>query len=59
MRSLLREEEKKIREIGEMLRTEEIGGERKESLLERGEESLGKAAERVYLGKNNRENFSV
>ena len=32
-----------------MLRTGEIGGKRKESLLERGEKSLLKAAEKVYL----------
>ena len=32
-----------------MLRTREIGGERQKNLLDRGEESLGTVAERVYL----------
>ena len=34
-----------------MLRTEEIRGERQEGLLDRGEESLKKALERIYLEK--------
>ena len=34
-----------------MLKTGEIRGENQESLLNRGEENLKKALERIYLGK--------
>ena len=34
-----------------MIRTGEVGGRKKETLLGRGQESLGEAAERVYLGR--------
>ena len=32
-----------------MIKTREVGGEKKQILLERREESLGRAAERVYI----------
>ena len=44
----------KIEEIEKMLGTGEVGGRKKEILLERGKESLGEAAERVYLGRERR-----
>ena len=34
-----------------MIRTGEVGGRKKETLLGRGQKSLGEAAERVYLGR--------
>ena len=42
---------KKIEEIEKMVRTGKIGGIKKDILLRRGQESLGEAAKRVYLGK--------
>ena len=44
IKRVFKEEMDKIGEIGEMLKTGEIGGERQDSLLERGEESLRRAA---------------
>ena len=41
----------KIEEIEKMVRTGEVWGRNKETLLGRGQESLGEAAEKVYLGK--------
>ena len=41
----------KIEEIEKMIRTGEVGGRKKETLLGRRQESLGEVAEKVYLGK--------
>ena len=41
----------KIEEIEKMIRTGEVGGRKKESLLGRRQESLGEVVEKVYLGK--------
>ena len=51
IKRIWREEKEKIKEIDKMIRTGEVGGKKEETLLRRGQESLGEAAERVYLGK--------
>ena len=51
IKRITEEEKEKIKEIEEMVRTGEVGGSNKETLLGRGLESLGDVAERVYLGK--------
>ena len=40
-----------------MIRTSEVRGERKNILIERGEESLGRAAERAYIGEERKEEY--
>ena len=35
-----------------MIRTGEVRGEKKDILIGRGEESLGRAAERAYIGED-------
>ena len=42
---------KKIEEIERVIRTGEVGGRIKETLLGRGQESLGEVVKRVYLGR--------
>ena len=42
---------KKIEEIEKMIKTGEVGGRKKETLLGRWQESLGEIAERIYLGR--------
>ena len=41
----------KIEEIEKMIETGEVEGRRKETLLGRGQKSLGETAERIYLGR--------
>ena len=45
----------KIEEIEKMIRTGEVRGRKKETLLGRGQLSLGEVAERVYLGRESGE----
>ena len=51
------EENEKIKEIEEMIRTGEVRGERKDILIGRGEESLGRAGERVYIREERKEGY--
>ena len=59
VKKLFEEKMKKIKEIGKMIISKEVGGEKKEILLGRGEESLGKAAERVYLEEEMKEEKKI